>query len=71
MKNFSLQMPRKYTRKDGAKPRVAIPPDILKAAVDKTIPLIKARLLNHKICVFISVPMSLLSYMRGGSCLPK
>lgn len=45
-------MPRKYTRKDGAKPRVAIPPDILKAAVDKTIPLIKARLLNHKICVF-------------------
>lgn len=30
-------MPRKYSRKDGAKPREAIPPDILKAAVDKVL----------------------------------
>lgn len=37
MEYFSLQMPRKYTRKDGAKPREAIPPEILKAAVDKVL----------------------------------
>lgn len=36
-KVFFLQMPQKYKMKSGAKPRECIPPEIMKAAVDKVL----------------------------------